>query len=644
MTLVRACLQKEPDRRCANFAEVGAELQAAKAEAAVDDTQKITRQQREAAVTAPGTGREVPVLDTAVVAPFEERARAALAAGDLNAAELEITLAARRVGENAMFHAVFDQLVQEIAAARGRREGERQRADKVETLLRRARQLQQPGGYDEARLLLQTALDLSPDNTTARSLLAATEAALAQEQRAREIAADRDRRVADVYAALDADDLESAAHHLAAAEAAHPGAPAVAEARGRLQAVEREHDEQRVRAQVFTADEQAAAGHWEGARAALRAALEILPDDRVARLKLDEIETVLERQRVQSSSSAGSRRGSAGVEKLLDRGRLGAGRATLGTLEREFGTRPFEALRERVPGLEAAQQAAQVAARAAQEQRRRGRGGGRRAAACGRPRGRGAPPRRGSGRRPRRLARQRAQEREAAAADALVQSRAAAAAEVVALLGAGKLDKAEKALERTISKLGAAPAFLELRSRLRNARAEQTAAANRAREEKANVARSRAVEAAAGTEIPSGSFALPGAESSRGLRWAWRGGGGGGPRDRPVAGGGTRRRGGELRSRNPGDPGPDRGSGAGDRDPRPPRRLRHPGSDVGAGSWWRRRRAAARGSSAQRHADPMPARVAAIERRYSGGDRQGRSPPCSPSATPAPPAARCSRA
>jgi eukaryotic-like serine/threonine-protein kinase len=552
-TLVKACLQKDPARRCANFAEVSAELSAAIAESQGDDTQRISRSQREAAVAAPSTSRQVAVHDPTVVMPFKERAQAALQAGDLTAAELEITLAARRVGEGAMFHAVFDDLLGAIGKARDSREGERRRGEKLETLLARARKLQHPGGYDEARLLLQTALDMVPEDGAATALLATTEAALAGEEAERQRAADRGRRAGEIAAALQSGDLELANRKLVDAESTHAGNAEIAALRAALEAAQRERSESSVRALLVEADQHGAAGNLERAREVLNAALTVVPAHPVVRRKLAELGELVERQRVEAELHRRRELGSASVAKLLAEGVWERAEPQLASLEREFGVTQFLDLREQLEDLREARQAEQAAARAAEEKRlaearaaeerrlaeARAAEERRRAEAKAAEEARRAEAKAADERRraeqlaaAEEQARLEAEKKERAATEALVRNRAAAAAEVVALLGAGKLEKAAKALERAVGKLGEAPAFLELRSRLRTAeqereqaaakereardrvaaraRAESEEAAARKKQDAANVARSRAVEAAAGMEIPSGSFALPG--------------------------------------------------------------------------------------------------------------------------------------
>ena len=141
--------------------------------------------------------------ERAALKELEARAREALGAGNYTAAELEVTLAGKRYGASPAYRATFDPLLQEIAQARRKREDERRRGEKLTALIERARGLQKPGAFGEARLALVAALDLDPDNAEALALLRTTEESFARDQQQARRAAEVARVAGEVEAHLD---------------------------------------------------------------------------------------------------------------------------------------------------------------------------------------------------------------------------------------------------------------------------------------------------------------------------------------------------------------------------------------------------------------------------------------------------------
>ncbi len=678
--LVMRCLEKDSSDRPASFDAVVGELAAVASETAgIDETLRIPQ----SAVPAAPAETEAEGLG-----PFAERARAALAAGDMSAAELEITLAAKKFGEGPTFRRLLEPLRRELAAIRDRHEEERRRGDRLRSLLERARKLVAQQSFDEARLALQAALEIDPGHGEARALIDQAESELAEAAREKARAEDLQARRKALEKLLDGDQLDRAREALAGAQAEH-GESALADLERRLESSARaqqiaalagkarsllaagdleeaaemgrralaidpqaaaarevvaaaesriaeraaETERQRVAAERArqedrqrrrqAVEQSLGRGDFDGARRALAEAISVhgavdtfaalhdrllvaeraaqvasLVREAEAKLHDDEAELaieyarraleidagsrdardVLERaqaeQRRLAAEAERSRRIAAAAEEIsaqLERHGPDKAQRALQRFERELGDEPFAALRERIVAARAATDAERVRGEQAQRERNEAEELARekerqrlaeerrqQAAARESERQRAVEEarRQTAEREAEKLRQQEEKERQTAAREAERQrlaeekeaerqrvavereasrEREAAAAkgrakeraqeDIAAFIEAGKLDKAERALDRALEAHGEYGELSTLRGRLDGARSSEREAAERTAAERADLSRARALEAAAGTEVPSGSFAVPGGGRPNAARWALAAGG-----------------------------------------------------------------------------------------------------------------------
>ncbi len=656
--LVMRCLEKDAADRPPSFDAVVGELAAVLSETAgVEDTLRIART---APLATPPAESDADALE-----PFAARARAALAQGDLTAAELEITLAAKKFGEGAPFRRVLGPLKKEIAGSRDRHEEQRRRGERLRSLLERARSLERQQSYEEARLALQAALEIDPAHVEARRLIDQVDGALAEAARERERAANLAERRAEAERRLAAGDLDGARETLAAAQKEHGEtaladverrlemaaraeqiAALVAKARAELEAgepasaaemarralaidagsrpaqdlvaaaeeemcrqaeeaaqkraaEERARQEDRVRRQQ--AVEQALGrGDFGGARTALaeaiavhgagntfaglherllaaeraaqvaglvreaearlhdadpelaveygRRALEIDAASRDARDVLERAQAELRRRAAAEERGRRIARADREIADLLAADAHDKAEKALARAERELGDQAFTARRHELGEARAARarereertrlaQSEREASEAvrAREREERERLVRERAAAQAAEReaarqqqaevaARKDAEREAARAREAEMAARRSAERDAArereAAEQAEREVEKSAREIDALLGAAKLDKADRLLSRALAEHGESGPLPALRERLSQARLAENEARQRAALEKASLSRARALEAAAGTQIPSGSFASPGAPKTPAVRWA----------------------------------------------------------------------------------------------------------------------------
>jgi serine/threonine-protein kinase len=455
----------------------------------------------------------------------ERRAKAErlLAAGELERAREALAAAQQEHGASAL--AELEQRLESAARER-----------QLAALVAKARALLQAGEPAEAAEMARRALAVDGGSSAAREALAAAERELrrradeaqrhrAEEERARQ--EDRARRRQDIEGAVGRGDFAGARQALAQAIVVHGAGDTFAALHERLLQAERA-------AQVAALVREAEARlHEEAAELAAEYARRALALDSASRDARDVLERAQGELRRRAAQAERERKVEAvrrELEPLLERQALDRAEKTLQRAERELGGEALAALRLRLFEARRAEQEERARREAAQRERVEAEAQTREAekqrlaAEREAERARLAAAREAE---KERLAAQReavsqreieSKAREVEAARRRAEERAQE--EVAALVAAGKLEKAEKALERGLAEHGELAPLLALRKQLGAAQSERAAAAARAELERSSLSRARALEAAAGTEIPSGSFASPGATRPRAMRWA----------------------------------------------------------------------------------------------------------------------------
>jgi hypothetical protein len=170
--LVASCLEKDVARRCPSFQLIERELTLALDELNVPSATDLFPLPRAAA--------PAPALDArSELLAVGEKVRRALAAGDLTAAELELTLAKKGWSGASGLGELMAPLEAELAAARARQDEERRRAEKLRLLVERGEERLGAGAYGEARHAFEAALELDPAHPAAVEGLARADAGLA---------------------------------------------------------------------------------------------------------------------------------------------------------------------------------------------------------------------------------------------------------------------------------------------------------------------------------------------------------------------------------------------------------------------------------------------------------------------------------
>ena len=294
-----------------------------------------------------------PAPDPALEAA--SRVEAELAAGRLEQAHAALERAVERHGGAAPLRAVRDLL----AAATGR-----QLRAAIAAHLREARSAADGGRHEDAIVELHRALDLSPDDTMVRRVLAEVEAALAQRREAEaaaSLAAETAGRVASLLAADQIDDAAAALAELAEPLRGRPELAALqAQVDERRQTVERRRA---TRERAARARRLAGAGKAREAFELLAAARAETGDDTEAAALLDETESALHRlgeERRQARQLADAQ---ALVEACLERGDVAGAAHALELAERVLpGEAAFLALRHRVESARHSDEDRQTAA------------------------------------------------------------------------------------------------------------------------------------------------------------------------------------------------------------------------------------------------------------------------------------------
>ena len=345
------------------------------------------------------------------LARVEARVTALLEAGNPTAAEIEVTIAQKRLSGTPGALGSLAPLHAHVSEERARRESERRRNDKVAGLLARGRELAQAGEHDEAAMVLRTALEVNPGHTEVVQLLAAVEEAATaekqrlaeeRERRAREEAAERERReraeaeererralaeaeqmrrrelaeaearrrralaeaAAAVAARLGRGDLTGADGDLTRLEGEYGNVP---ELGGLRQELAQRRRDARVAALRQEAERCVAADDLPAALLALREARQLAPSDAELPRRSAELERVLEERRAAAARAAAIGEVVARVSAALSQRRWDEAAATLRQAARKLGDDPqLDRLRERLA-------AEQEAERQAREELRRAR-------------------------------------------------------------------------------------------------------------------------------------------------------------------------------------------------------------------------------------------------------------------------------
>jgi tetratricopeptide (TPR) repeat protein len=346
-TLVMRCLEKDPSRRYASFAEI------------VRVLERLESQMEVAAPAAPDTEQDATaVLQAAVtqvnqvekLRAVEQHIREVIEKGDLTAAELELALAKKKHGDSASFSLVFDPLVQRMSDIRKRWEEDRKRAETLAGLLDKARSFRTAKNLDDAMIAVRAALDIDPASAEAQAVLHGLEEAVAKDREEAKRQREAQAAAEKVSAFVERGELERAVEHLAEAASRLGERDPLAQIRKRLDEAIKKRRDVAIQERVSTAERLVAAGRPEEAQAALQEALQLEPGREnvqrfLARVSADMKKKAEEEQRARSVAGA-----LASAEALAQRGDIRGAEAQLARAEVDFGPAPaIKDLRRKLP-------------------------------------------------------------------------------------------------------------------------------------------------------------------------------------------------------------------------------------------------------------------------------------------------------
>ena len=335
--LVGRCLHKDAAERFATFTQVIAELQGVwdTAHAASSETRRRADGRDSCAWRGVRARR-------GELARVERRISELLGEGNATAAEIELTLARKRLGDAPGIDAAFRPLQRRIAEERSEHEEVRRRAEKIAALLERGRELESAGSFEEAALVLRTAADLDPEHREVSAALQRVDAAIERERRR----ASLQQAIERVEMALGEGELESAQTALEALDREH-GAEAAAPVRERLESARRRAE---AAAAVARAGELEASGDLDAALGELRRAARLDPDAaRSLREATARIEAALERRRAEHERQERVAAAVARIEEALDRERYADATRQLAGAAAALGAVPeLDSLRQRL--------------------------------------------------------------------------------------------------------------------------------------------------------------------------------------------------------------------------------------------------------------------------------------------------------
>jgi serine/threonine protein kinase len=342
--LVKKSLAKNPAERYSSFTPLLADLR------------PLREQVRgRAAPVARSSDTPTQVISNAQTAveletlrSLEKRLRDAVEKGDLTAAELELTLARKRHRDSATFSEVMDPLMARIAEIRKAWEDERQRSERLSGLVERARSLREQQSFDEARIALTAALDLDPRNQEVQALLRAVDEAIEKRQYEERETEGARVAVAQVEQHLREGQLERAEEVLAEAVHRHGERDPLPAARRLIQQKKVERRDAAVKDRLARAQGFEQAGHPAEAQELLREALQLHPENQEVKKFLARVTAALQKQAADERKSRSTGAAIAAVEERIGVGDLRAASTLLSRHERELGSEPFRALRQRL--------------------------------------------------------------------------------------------------------------------------------------------------------------------------------------------------------------------------------------------------------------------------------------------------------
>jgi serine/threonine protein kinase len=279
---------------------------------------------------------------------LEKRLRDAVEKGDLTAAELELTLARKRHRDSATFSEVMDPLMARIAEIRKAWEDERQRSERLSGLVERARSLREQQSFDEARIALTAALDLDPRNQEVQALLRAVDEAIEKKQYEERETEGARVAGAQVEQHLREGQLERAEEVLAEGIHRHGERDPLPAVRRLIQQKKVERRDAAVKDRLARAQGFEQAGQPAEAQELLREALQLHPENQEVKKFLARVTAALQKQAADERKSRNTGAAIAAVEERIGVGDLRAASTLLSRYERELGSEPFRALRQRL--------------------------------------------------------------------------------------------------------------------------------------------------------------------------------------------------------------------------------------------------------------------------------------------------------
>jgi tetratricopeptide (TPR) repeat protein len=346
-TLIMRCLEKDPARRYASFAEIVRVLERLESdlEAALpvvpDSASDAT-----AILQAPVT----QVDQVEKLRALEQHIREVIEKGDLTAAELELALAKKKHGDSASFALVFDPLVQRMSDVRKRWEEDRKRAETLAGLIDRARSFRTAKNLDDALIAVRAALDIDPASSEAQALLRGIEETAAKEREEAKRQKEAQAAAEKVAAFVERGELERAAEHLSEAANRLGEREPIVQVRKRLDEAVKKRRDAAIQERVSNAERLVAAGRTQEAQALLQEALQLDPAREnvqrfLARVAADIKKKAEEEQRARAVAGV-----IASAEALAQRGDVKGAEAQLKRAEEDYGPAPaIRELRRRLP-------------------------------------------------------------------------------------------------------------------------------------------------------------------------------------------------------------------------------------------------------------------------------------------------------